>query len=572
MSSDSKGIPIKYWVLGFFVLLILVYVLFANTIIKAVLESKLGESYGAEVNIAEFDHSLYPTTVTLKGIGLTNATKPSHNQVLVGEANADVALMPLLSNQVVVNNLNLLDVQFDQVREHEGEVYRVPESSLSYDEIKAKAKEAVPSVDEMLARNPLKTTAAVAEAKEAYATYSQGLKQDYENLPDKERIDYYKTQVAALKETNYKDPQALIQAKSSLDKLKEEMSADRALISSFTDKASNAKSALSNSVKALKEAPGEDYALLKGVIAGDEAALSQVTYFVFGDKAAEYTEYLMSAMQIVMPLLQGGDTPEEPATDMPSILVKQANVSVLWQNESISSSWQNITNTHSVFGNPTTFTIEAAGDMLKQFTSSGEFWIDESGVDASQVWELAGVNMSNIPVSGNETLNAVMKTALMATTGSMEVVDNKLSGNGKVNLQELVMEATGTSDVTSAIASALQSLSSLSMTMLLDGTLANPGFNIKSDLDNKLAQAAISQLTASQQDKLDELNTKLNAMVAREQDALSGELVDINSMLSAAQGDSGALQELLQSQLSSVVEEQKNKLFDKLKGKLGQGE
>ncbi|ALM91957.1 MULTISPECIES: TIGR03545 family protein [Alteromonas] len=572
MSSDSKGIPIKYWVLGFFVLLILVYVLFANTIIKAVLESKLGESYGAEVNIAEFDHSLYPTTVTLKGIGLTNATKPSHNQVLVGEANADVALMPLLSNQVVVNNLNLLDVQFDQVREHEGEVYRVPESSLSYDEIKAKAKEAVPSVDEMLARNPLKTTAAVAEAKEAYATYSQGLKQDYENLPDKERIDYYKTQVAALKETNYKDPQALIQAKSSLDKLKEEMSADRALISSFTDKASNAKSALSNSVKALKEAPGEDYALLKGVIAGDEAALSQVTYFVFGDKAAEYTEYLMSAMQIVMPLLQGGDTPEEPAADMPSILVKQANVSVLWQNESISSSWQNITNTHSVFGNPTTFTIEAAGDMLKQFTSSGEFWIDESGVDASQVWELAGVNMSNIPVSGNETLNAVMKTALMATTGSMEVVDNKLSGNGKVNLQELVMEATGTSDVTSAIASALQSLSSLSMTMLLDGTLANPGFNIKSDLDNKLAQAAISQLTASQQDKLDELNTKLNAMVAREQDALSGELVDINSMLSAAQGDSGALQELLQSQLSSVVEEQKNKLFDKLKGKLGQGE
>lgn len=571
MSSDRKGIPIKYWILGFFVLLILVYVLFANTIIKVVLESKLGESYGAEVNIAEFDHSLYPTTVTLKGIGLTNATKPTHNQVLVGEANADVALMPLLSNQVVVNNLNLLDVQFDQVREHEGDVYRVPESSLSYDEIKAKAKEAVPSVDEMLARNPLKTTAAVAEAKEAYATYSQGLKQDYENLPDNERIEYYKTQVAQLKETNYKDPQALLQAKSSLDKLKEEMSADRALISSFTDKASNAKDALSSSVKALKDAPGQDYALLKGVIAGDDAALSQVTYFVFGDKAAEYTEYLMSAMQIVMPLLQGGETTEEPAADMPSILVKQANVSVLWQNESISSSWQNITNTHSVFGDPTTFTIEAAGDMLKQFTSSGEFWIDESGVDASQVWELAGVNMSNIPVSGNETLNAVMKTALMATTGSMEVVDNQLSGNGKVNLQELVMEATGTSDVTSAIASALQSLSSLSMTMLLDGTLSNPGFNIKSDLDNKLAQAALSQLTASQQDKLDELNTKLNAMVANEQDALSGELVDINSMLSAAQGDSGALQELLQSQLSSVVDEQKNKLFDKLKGKLGQG-
>ena len=113
MSSKAKGKSILLWVVGFFVVLFLVYFLFANTIIKLVLESKLGESYGAEVNIAEFDHSLFPTTVTLKGIALTNHTKPTHNQVLVGEANADVALAPLLDDEVIVNELNLLDVQFD---------------------------------------------------------------------------------------------------------------------------------------------------------------------------------------------------------------------------------------------------------------------------------------------------------------------------------------------------------------------------------------------------------------------------------------------------------------------------
>ena len=80
MSSGSKGKPILLWVVGFFVLLFLVYFLFANTIIKSILESKLGESYGAEVNIDEFDHSLFPTTVTLKGIALTNPTKPTSPQ------------------------------------------------------------------------------------------------------------------------------------------------------------------------------------------------------------------------------------------------------------------------------------------------------------------------------------------------------------------------------------------------------------------------------------------------------------------------------------------------------------
>jgi len=571
MSSKAKGKSILLWVVGFFVVLFLVYFLFANTIIKLVLESKLGESYGAEVNIAEFDHSLFPTTVTLKGIALTNPTKPTHNQVLVGEANADVALAPLLDDEVIVNELNLLDVQFDTERASTGEVYRVPERSLSFDEIKSKAQEAVPSVDELLERNPLKTTAAIENAKAAYETYGEGLKTDYGNLPDKSRIDYYKTQVTQLKETNYQDPQALLQAKSAFDQLKEEMSADRARIADFTSKASNAKRELTEAISALKSAPQEDYALLKGVIAGDQAALSQVTYFVFGDKAAEYTEYLMSAIQIVMPLIQGEEKSEAP-TEIPSILVKEANVSVLWQNEAITSKWNNITNVHEVFGNPTTFSIEAAGDLLKSFTSSGEFWIDSSGVDASQVWSLAGVNMSNVAFSGNDTLDAVLTSALMTTTGSMKVTDNTLTGTGDVDLQDLVMEATGSSDVTSAIANALQSLSSLSMTMLLDGTLSNPNFNIKSDLDNKLAQAALSQLTASQQDKLDELNNKLNSMISNEQSLLSGELVDVNSMLSAAQGDSEALQALLQTQLNSVVEQQKNKLFDKLKGKFGQGE
>ena len=58
-------------------------------------------------------------------------------------------------------------------------------------------------------------------------------------------------------------------------------------------------------------------------------------------------------------------------------------------------------------------------------------------------------------------------------------------------------------------------------------------------------------------------------MVAEQQDAASGQLVDITTMLNAAQGDTAQLDELLKAQLSSVVDQQKNKLLDKLKGKLG---
>ncbi|MCU7552996.1 TIGR03545 family protein [Alteromonas sp. ASW11-19] len=565
----SGKVKRRYIVLAVIILPVVAYWLFANVIIKSIVEGKLSESYGAEVNIAEFDHSLYPAEVEMQGIGLTDAATPSRNKVLVGTARADVELLPLLSDRVIVNNLDLLDVQFDQPRETPGEVYRQPTNSLSFDEIKAKAQEAIPTVDELLARNPLKTSAAVEQAQQTYAKYADGLKENYEALPDSERLDYYKTQIQQLKDTDPKDPQALLQARETLDKLKEEIRADKAQISQFTTNASEAKKALRESVANLKAAPAQDYELLKGIVAGDSAALEQVTQFVFGDKAAEYTEYLMAAVQIVLPLIQEKEGAAEEPTDLPSILVRQADVTVKWKEETISSVWQNITNTHPLVGEPTTFSIAAAGELLKQFESSGQFWIDSDGVDAAQEWSLAGVSLADISFSQSEKLSAMLQKALMATSGSMTVTDNALTGSGNIDLRELVMEASGNSEITRGIAQALQSLSSLDINMQLNGTLADPDFSIKSDLDNQLAQAALSQLTASQQDKLNELNSKLNAMVSQQQDAAAAQLVDVNAMLSAAQGDSEALEALLETQLTSLIDAQKGKLFDKLKSKLG---
>ena len=133
-----------------------------------------------------------------------------------------------------------------------------------------------------------------------------------------------------------------------------------------------------------------------------------------------------------------------------------------------------------------------------------------------------------------------------------------------------MIEAAGTNKLTTAIANALNQLKALDMKLDLSGTLSNPDFSISSDLDNKLAQAAISELTASQQDKLDEVMQRLNGMVSGVQSDGQAQLVSVESMLSAAQGDSSQLESLLKTQLEGVIDQQKNKLFDKLKSKLGQ--
>lgn len=568
MSERSKGVNIKFLLLGFVGLLVVTYVFFANTIIKLVLESKLGESYGAEVNIGSVDHSLYPTTVSLTQIALTNPHQPTRNQVVVGEANADVELASLLSEPIIVNSLSVLDVKFDQARESEGDVYRPPSPPLTFADIKQQATDAIPTVDELLARSPLQTLTAVEQAKSTYETYSTSIEESYKALPTEARIEEYKAQIEALKSTNLRDPQALLAATNTLDELKTAISTDKDIIAAFTQNTKEAQQVIRQHLNAINEARQQDYALLQGALMGDQAMLSQVTYMVFGDKAAEYTQYLTSALQIVMPLVQGNDEVQEATAPAPAVLVKQADVSMQWQDERITSSWQNITNAHAVTGQPTTFTIDAAGNLLKQFSSNGQFWMDENGIDAEQVWSLAGLAMEDVSLSDSDSLNALLKSALVETVGSINIVDNAVSGGGNIDLSELIMEAAGQSDVTSAVAGALQALNHLSMDMTLNGTVDQPGFSISSDLDGQLAQLAMSALSASQKDKIDELKAKINAVGADEFAALSGQLGDITSMLSGANADNNALQSLLETQLDGLINE--NSIFDVLKRGLGQ--
>ena len=565
--STSPGLRKRYIFLITLVVLVGVYWFSANQIIRHVLEDKLTEAYGAQVDIDSVSHRFFPTSVTLNNIALTDPLSPQHNKVQISQAYAQVELLPLLSSQAIVDELNVLDVQFNQPRQSPGKVLRQP-AGLSLEQIKDKASAAVPSVEELIARNPLKTPDAVSALEAAYNKATQGLKQQYAALPDKHRVTDYQARVKALKELDYKNPQALLTARNQLETLKQSVSDDKQQLSDFAASAQNVKSELSQAVAQLNQARKDDMTLLKGVLARDAGALNQVTYLIFGDKAAEYNEYLMSAFNVVMPLINGSPAASDaPASEPFPVLVKQARVSVKFADEAIVTDWQNITNLHSLFGNPTTFSISTAGDMFKQFASSGQFWIDDNGVDAQQQWSLAGISLAGVDLLKSSKVTAQVLSTLLATKGSLTISDDALSGSADIRLSDLAMQASGSGQYGQAIAQALSGLNKLGIDMNLAGSVTAPQFSLSSDLDNQLASAALRELAVSQQDKLDALQAKLNGMGLSTQQATRTDITDINSMLSAVSGNADSLESLLQTRLDSVVDEQKNKLLDKLKGK-----
>ena len=90
---------------------------------------------------------------------------------------------------------------------------------------------------------------------------------------------------------------------------------------------------------------------------------------------------------------------------------------------------------------------------------------------------------------------------------------------------------------------------------------------MQSDLDNHLGKALINGILADQAGPLAELRASLQAQAAEGLNISTSELGQVTNLLQLANGDLSDLDGLLSSELGGT-EQIKNKLLDKLKGKL----
>jgi len=574
VSKATQRGKISLWIsipLGGIALLVVFYLLFANSLFKSLAQSALGDASGAEVNIDSVDHSLFPFGLTLGRLQATDNVNPIRNKLEIAMIKADVDFMPLLNKKLIMNELIVQDVEFDTKRASAGEVYVQPDAQASNFAFPTLAD--LPSVDEILAKSPLKTTAAVVEAQQVVERYKQPVKEKYAALPSKDKLVDYKTRLEALKETDYKNPVELAAAKKEFDEIKEAIEKDRDNISEFVELAKEAKAASANSVSALKSAPQEDYALLKGLVAGDEGAISQVTQHLFGEKAKMYTQGLLLAMD----MLAGGSDEaavEKIAVDdgLPNVWIKKAAINIKWQDEQIQTDWQNITDQHAIVGNPTTFLINSnKADNWNKIDLKGSFEIIQGKVNSVQDWDINGLALKAVelvPAESKQKLNALLESGILASKGGLKVIDGKISGSSVFDLSALKLKATGNNDLTSAMAEIISGLSELELVTDFSGKLSNPTIKVKSDLDKKMLQALSSGLTGNSSGKLGELKSKLNAKVAEQLGQSGEQLASVDALLAAAQGDSESLNELLKAQMSNALDKKKDKLLNKLSDKL----
>lgn len=565
---------------GFVLLLVAISWLFLDAIIKVTLEHTLGRLNGAEVNIERVEHSWVPLSLTLAGIQVTDPNAPKNNRVQVGEASADISPTEIVLGRALIEQLIMTGVRVNQPRESEGEVYVMPDTEdvqnwagQSWDKLTA----SLPSVDDIVSQVDLRTETVIDEAKVAYEQQEKKVKAAREALPSKDKVKEYEEKIKQITEGKVEGLGDIAARKETLDELKSAIRADKEAVSNFRDEVKQAKEVVQQQITELKNAPGNDIDRIKSFFSMDGSGLENVTGLLLGEKASEWSKYVLLAYEQLGPMLARSDNAAtlEPvrgegrrmsfADDNapPEFLIKKARTEFMVGGTVIDVDWQNITHQHNLLGQPTTYQARSDNsDLWNAFNLNGELSLTDQGIDAKQQWQLKGAKLNNLGLSNSSELSASILSSLLDSDGTVLVRDNKLDGKAMVRMLDLDLEAEGSSKLTSGVAGALKQLQRLDITTNIGGNIQRPSLSFESDLDDQLGELLAQSAMGEADEKLTEIKSGLSAKVSEQLGGQQGLLENLTQWDNESGEQSKQLEELLKAKVG-------DSLKDKLKGRLG---
>lgn len=96
--------------------------LFFDSHLRKAMEWGGYKAMGAEVNVAKVETSFFNASLLIKGIEITNAEKPTHNSLEIGDIRFSMLWDALLRAKIVINEAAVEQIKFNTKRKHIGKV------------------------------------------------------------------------------------------------------------------------------------------------------------------------------------------------------------------------------------------------------------------------------------------------------------------------------------------------------------------------------------------------------------------------------------------------------------------
>ncbi|WP_413943175.1 TIGR03545 family protein [Bdellovibrio sp. HCB-162] len=194
--KKAKG-PIRWEAIIPFVIICLVIGLYFHFFfdghLRRALEWAGYNAVGAEVNIAKLETSFFNASLRVQGIEVTDAEKPTHDSIKIGDIRFSMLWDALLRAKVVVNEAAVEQIEFGVKRKHPGKV-KPPEPVSNEPGMAEKLKEqALKEAQEQYGDNVLGDVIAMLGGADANVQ----LQKLQESLPSKAMIEKFQVDLKA---------------------------------------------------------------------------------------------------------------------------------------------------------------------------------------------------------------------------------------------------------------------------------------------------------------------------------------------------------------------------------------
>lgn len=526
---------IRWWGLVVLAALALLIWLISAVAVKPVLEWVGSKAVGAEVSMNSARLHWFPLGVRIEGLQVTNPDNLERYWVEAGKLDGSLDTFRLMRHQYVADEIAVTGLRFNTPR---------PLSAVAAEKARKKEQEkdggfsfAIPGVDlpDVNALVDAQIQAAKAELDQLeieFKAIEERWKTSVDALPDKDRVKEYKARIKEAKKGS------VLQQLATLKSVKDDVDSDLKAIKTMRRNLDKDIAKVKSDYESAKQLPQRQMQLALqnlGIDTGDLALAKQLllSYVMPLIEKMRESNTEESAEPSAPPRGEGRWI-EFAETDIyPQVLVRKVLVDgefTLTETPlSFSGEISDIANQPERWRNPMRVALAGKDQKLGSMTINGLF-DHRQPLTKDQLSVVADkLRVANRSIADSDALQWLLNTGLVNVQADLSLTGDQLGGKLDGQFDQLDFSATAVSDkkVAKIMATAIETIKQFSINAKLGGTLSDPSFNVKSNLDRLLGDTLKAQLKT----ELEPYRAKVQSEIASRLNGPIAELDQYKDML-----------------------------------------
>lgn len=516
---------IRWWGLGAFVglmaLLALGWLFLVDPFVKRMIEQTGTKLVGAKVELGAAHVTLSPLGLTLSRLQVTNPDEPMSNAVEVARIAMSLDGLNVLRRKVIIEEMAVEGLRFGTQRQSSGAVApaREPGAAAKLAATVPLPSFEVPDIKTVMATADLQSVKLAESLQADIKKEQENWKKRLAELPDKNKLNDYKTRIEKLKSSAKGGVGGMLGAAGEVAAIQKDLEKDLERIKSAKTDFDAQLAGLKQRVDQAIKSPQDDIQRLQERYSLSPQGLANMSGMLLGGKGGDWVRTGLTWYGKVQPMLaQAQQRPKGPEVvkplrgkgvevrfkeraPLPDFLIRAATVSAQLEVGDLNGRIKNITPDQQTLGKPLTFAF--AGDKLKgaqsiRLDGAMNRVLPAQPKDHAQV-RVRGYQVPTTVLSDSADWPVTLGKAVADADLQVTVGGQALAGQATVGLQSVKLAAgkpDAANSVIKAIGGALSSVTGFTVKADMTGTVEQYDLHLTSDLDRILKDAVGKQVQA----------------------------------------------------------------------------